>query len=93
MGLPQTHGTSRSAGRKLWQATHSVPVVRYFLTMNGSGIYLHANKAAGTPQCAARATYDVADRNKARMLCGSTDGDFCNARGAASGSIAYENKA
>src|SRR5215471_18446775 len=61
MGLPQRHGTSRSAERKLWQATHSVPVGRQFLTMNGSGIHLHANKAAGTPQCAARATYDVAD--------------------------------
>ena len=59
MGLPQRHGVSSSPGRKLWQATHSVPVVRQFLTMNGSGIYHYANKAAVTPQRAARATYDV----------------------------------
>src|SRR5215469_16378685 len=37
MGLPQWHGVSSSARRKLWQATHSVPVIGWFLTMNGSG--------------------------------------------------------
>jgi hypothetical protein len=73
MGLPQRHGLSCSAVRKLLQATHSVPVVRQFLTMNGSGIYHHANEAVDTPQCTARATYDVADCNKARILCGSVD--------------------